>query len=178
MRTCLSVSSWILGVVCGLGLCVLAGVGTSREREVIKGREFILEDDQGRRRCRMSIVDSVAQMAMFDDKGRERLRLSEGETPRLELFDVAGKQQVAIGLRTDGGSAFIMRDEKNMEGFRMFTAGGNTDFSAWDTTGRVRFGVNISDGNEVWVGLLDRESKAIWRQSSKAAESKPSETKK
>lgn len=115
------------GVAVLIASTSLIAMGQAPSKKIIEANEFILRDDSGNVRARLSMTvpagtapgfPAVAELVMFDEKGKKRVAVSGGTSmetfrlvqhdPRIAIpgFSVFDEQERARGyfMESDGGS--------------------------------------------------------------------------
>ena len=113
-----------VGAVALLVVTVLLIMGEASQKKTFEADEFILRDNSGNVRARLSMnvptgaapgFPAAAQLVLFDEKGKKRVMLDGGSTiPGLSLYD--GQERVrATFVETDAfgvGAVLVLEDEK------------------------------------------------------------------
>ena len=103
------VVAWIFGPQ-----MLLAQNPANAPKEVHANR-FVLEDEKGKPRAELSMINGGPGLILSDEKGNTRVGLSVPKNePRLELSDEKGKTRAVLELDTDG-SRLNLSDEKGTE---------------------------------------------------------------
>jgi hypothetical protein len=89
------------------------GVASSKPINKIHANEFILEDEKGRMRALLGMVEGEPGLSLFDEKNKLRafFNLSNGE-PRLALVDENGKPRAAM-VMNNGKPVLALSDEND-----------------------------------------------------------------
>ena len=121
--------AWIFGVTVLLGfvllpiiifiarLVVTAGMErTEAVPEVVKARQFLLVDENGKERAGLSMGKDGPVLVLVDENGKERAGLSMGKDgPGLALMDENEKPRAVLGMGKDGVVLSLM-DENGKQG--------------------------------------------------------------
>jgi hypothetical protein len=68
--------------------------GTNIGPKVIRANQFILEDEKGNARVRLSAIKEAPALALFDENGKDRaVLLVDSGGPMITLLDETGKKR-------------------------------------------------------------------------------------
>jgi hypothetical protein len=138
---------WLLAAVgLALGVWILAGTfgptiaaapaGGGAVKEV-RAREFILEDENGNNRARLSMGNDGPTLALFDEKGKNRAKLSAfKDGPGLYLFDENGKPRAVLSAFKDG-PGLNLADENSKGGVMLIADKNGPALILYDENGKV-----------------------------------------
>ena len=139
---------WLLGVVLlvavGLFVPVLFGITAFRTRAEVKGtarevraRSFILEDEYGKVRARLSVLKDGPGLVLYDENGKVRAALSVlKDGPMLRMYDENGKVCAVLSVNKDGPGLVLL--DENGKGRAMLSVNkGDPDLTLFGKNGNV-----------------------------------------
>jgi hypothetical protein len=100
----------LVGVLLGVVLLLLGATtpGTDGRENVIKAKGFILVDEKGNERAKLSMDDNSPGLCLRDENGKPRIGLAVDKNgPKLNLFDENSKPRIALAAIKDGPSLFL-----------------------------------------------------------------------
>lgn len=139
VRWCRALGSAALTTV---GLLVLLGATGAKGAEEVRARRFLLTDKDGTIRAALGMVDG---------------------SPRLEIYNQAGKRRIWLGVDANGlpGLLFKDKDERTRASLDV-QPDGSPALSLADKDGKLQAVLGSPEGTPVFE-LLDREGKVIWK---------------
>ena len=88
-------------------------VGASQK--VIRATQIILEDENGKTRVALDVVENFAGLSLSDENGKTRAQLGVSKVgPGLFLRDENGKNRVSLGMSKEG-TVLSLSDENGKE---------------------------------------------------------------
>jgi len=109
--------------------------------KVIRANQFILEDETGRTRAKLFLLDEEPMLALVDENGKTRAGLAAAKTgPSLSLHDESSRPRVALWLDKDGPILSLTGEN-----------------------GTARVGLYVNK-NAPRLVLVDEKGKTIWTQ--------------
>ena len=142
---------WLLAAVCvGGGLCVVAWMGMGCESKVrapgttIRARVFILEDENGKTRGGLAVVNDLVSLSLYDDKGNTRAAVSANKDgSAVALHDEEGERRAALGV-TKGGPQLTLWDEKGKYGAWVRVDNDGSWLGLYDENGEPRAALGVT----------------------------------
>lgn len=137
--------------------------GANINPKVIRATQFVLEDENGKSRAALRVIDGGPTLVLGDEKGtvRAALALTRGG-PGLSLYDETGKDRVALALTT-GGPGLSLYDQNGKDRATLSVTMGGPTLVVSDENGTDRATLSVSRGGPR-VSLFDENGKPIWTQ--------------
>jgi len=97
-----------IGALAG-GLASCRSAADSGTYSEIRANRIVIQDDGGRVRALLAVVDGGVGLSLADEAGTVRALLSyTGGTPTLSLHDASGKTRAVMGVVGGGGSMGVL----------------------------------------------------------------------
>jgi len=134
----------LIGLVLIGALAVVAGMGCGAQRKTVEAREFILVDEHGARRARLTVG--------ADEMGED--------APGLALLDENGVNRIALVQGRDG-VGLVLADEDGVPRMALSVAKGGPGLVLNDKSGETRAGLVVAEDGAA-LALTDEKGRKIW----------------
>ncbi len=151
-----------------LGATLVATGWGNPVRELITAKRIELVDEVGRVRLVMSSDYTQPTIALKDESGEQRLKLTldEAQDPHVELIDEYARTRMDLRQSEELGPAMILRDATGTKRSTLATHPRGTGFVFFDRAGEMRLGIVVDDNIGPSLHMFDDAGKLVMREPS------------
>jgi hypothetical protein len=134
------------------------------QRQEVEARKFVLVDENGSPRARLSVDKDGPRLSLLDENGKSRARLAVGKDgPRLSLRDANGKTRARLSVAefSSGQPGLCLFDENGKERVMLDMTKDGLGLRLADGNGNTRAELALYKDRASMV-LYDENEKVIW----------------
>jgi hypothetical protein len=131
------------------------------DQKVFRAREFILEDENGNARARLSMTEGEPTLALYDEKGKPRIEMSVNrDGPELALLDENGKLRAQLAVVGDAMQMVLLDSQERFRAGLAADKNGAVGMELADHNGKRRIGLTVDrDADTPMMSLKDKNEK-------------------